>query len=245
MMEKTKWFDRFKRQPEYMGVILLTAVIILNIITQGSSFFKTSSLQTLLSTNTPLIILTMAQCIVLISGNIDISTGITMTLVNVFAVMMPTKVSWMPVWAAYVIAYCLAVLVGFTNGVLVGYFRIPPMLATYGMSFIVSGTCLLISDRPQGKVAKELWKIYKGNFHGVPNSLFLVIALILTWLVIRKFSGVKEIYALGGDEKNTYNRGLYHPDDNSGLHDQRNFCRNRRNCLDTHAGIFQSVDRRG
>jgi ribose/xylose/arabinose/galactoside ABC-type transport system permease subunit len=35
----------------------------------------------------------MAQCIVLISGNIDNSTGITMTLVNVFAVMMPTKVS--------------------------------------------------------------------------------------------------------------------------------------------------------
>ena len=208
MMEKTKWFERFKRQPEYMGVILLTAVIILNIITQGSSFFKTSSLQTLLSTNTPLIILTMAQCIVLISGNIDISTGITMTLVNVFAVMMPTKVPWMPVWAAYAIAYCLAVLVGFTNGVLVGYFRIPPMLATYGMSFIVSGVCLLISDRPQGKVAKELWKIYKGNFHGIPNSFFLVIALILIWLVIRKFSGVKEIYALGGDEKNTYLTGV-------------------------------------
>ena len=96
-------------------------------------------------------------------------------------------------------AYCLAVLVGFTNGVLVGYFRIPQCRNLWNV-FVVSEPPS-ISDRPQGKVAKELWKIYKGNFHGVPNSLFLVIALILTWLVIRKFSGVKEIYALGGDEK--------------------------------------------
>jgi ribose/xylose/arabinose/galactoside ABC-type transport system permease subunit len=107
MMEKTKWFDRFKRQPEYMGVILLTAVIHLTLSHRVQAFLRRPSLQTLLSTNTPLIILTMAQCIVLISGNIDISTVITMTLVNVFAVMMPTKVSWMPVWAAYVIAFVL------------------------------------------------------------------------------------------------------------------------------------------
>lgn len=207
-MEKINGFEKFKRQPEYMGFILLFAVIILNIITQGLGFFKASTFQTLLSTNTPLIILTMAQCIVLLSGNIDISTGITMTLVNVFAVMMPVKVPWMPVWAAYLIAYCLAVLIGFVNGVLVGYFRIPPMLATYGMSFIVSGCCLLISDRPQGKVAKELWKIYKGDIGGIPNSFFLVLFLILIWLFIRKFRGIKEIYALGGDEKNTYLTGV-------------------------------------
>jgi len=207
MKQNNTWM-KFRRQPEYMGVVLLAVIIILNIITQGSDFFKASSFQTILSTNTPLIILTMGQCVVLFTGNIDISTGITMTLVNVFAVMMPQNVPGFPVWLAYVTGFLLAVLIGFANGILVGYFRIPPMLATYGMSYIVAGICLIICDRPQGKVSRDIWKIYKGNIAGIPNSLFFVLCLVLVWLVMKRHPGIKEIYALGGDEKNTYLTGI-------------------------------------
>jgi ribose/xylose/arabinose/galactoside ABC-type transport system permease subunit len=200
--------DRFKRKPEYMGFILIVIIIALNIVMQGSAFFRSSSMQTLFSTATPLVVLTMAQCIVMISGNIDISSGITMSLVNVFAVMMPVHVPGLPVWAAYIIGYSLAVLIGFINGVLIGYFRIPPMLATYAMSFIVRGFNLLISDRPQGKVARELWGIYKGNVFGIPNTAFFILALIFVWFYIKRLPLFKELYAAGGDEKATYLTGI-------------------------------------
>ena len=198
----------FKRKPEYMGFVLIALIVALNILMQGSAFFRASSMQTLFSTATPLVVLTMAQCIVMISGNIDISTGITMSLVNVFAVMMPTHVSGLPVWAAYIAGWLLAVLVGFINGVLVGYFRIPSMLATYGMSFIVRGINLLISDRPQGKVAKDLWGLYKGNLFGIPNTIFVIALLILVWFYIKKLPSIKELYAVGGDEKAAYLTGI-------------------------------------
>ena len=203
-----KLMHSFRHKPEYMGFVLIILIILLNMLMQGSSFFRSSSMQTLFSTATPLIVLTMAQCIVLVSGNIDISTGITMSLVNVFAVMMPDLFPGFPMWASYIIGYLLAVLVGLINGVLVGYFRIPPMLATYGMSFVVRGVNLLISDRPQGKVPRELWAPYKGDLFGIPNTAFVITALILVWFYMKKLPSVKELYAQGGDEKATYSTGI-------------------------------------
>lgn len=202
------YYYKFKRKPEYMGTLLIISIILLNIAMQGPDFFNPSSMQTLFSTALPLVILTMAQVIVLISGNIDLSTGITMSFVNVFAVMMPVHLPWLPIWAAYFAAFLLAIFVGYLNGVLIGYFRIPPMLSTFGMAFIIKGVNLLISDRPQGSVPRNLWKIYQGDIFGIPNSMFLLIILILVWFYLKKRAGIKEMYALGGDEKATYLTGI-------------------------------------
>jgi ribose/xylose/arabinose/galactoside ABC-type transport system permease subunit len=191
-----------------MGTVLIVAIVLLNFAMMGPGFIAPDSIQTIFKTAMPLVILTMGQVVVLVSGNIDLSTGITMSLVNVFAVMMPVNFPWLPVWSAYLIAFLLAVLVGAANGLLVGYFRIPPMLATYGMSFIIKGANLLISDRPQGNVARELWKAYQGDVAGIPNSLFLLVILIAVWFFLKKRPGIKEIYALGGNEKATYLTGI-------------------------------------
>lgn len=201
-------YARFKKTPEFMGTVLLVAVIILSMIMQGSAFFRVSTFKTLFSTNTPLIILTMAQCIILLTGNIDLSTGMTMTMVNCFIVMMPITYPGFPVWLAYLLGFLMAVAVGVTNGFIVGYFRIPPMLATYGMNYIITGLSLLICDKPQGKVTKILWKTYKGDTLGIPNSVFVILLLVLIWLYIRKRPGIKEIYALGGNESHTYLTGI-------------------------------------
>lgn len=201
-------FIDFRSKPEFMGFILLMIITILNIIVQQNSFFRSTNIVNILANNTPLVLLTMAQCIVLLSGNIDISSGITMSLVNVFAVMIPENYPGFPVWLAFTVGFLLAVLVGIINGILVGYFRIPPMLATYGMSYVILGINLLISDRPQGTIAKQIRLFYRETVLGIPVSLVIIIVFSLLWLYIRKTSGVKEIYALGGSEKNTYLTGI-------------------------------------
>lgn len=191
-----------------MGVMLLLVVTLLNILVQQGSFFRASNFANIFANNTPLVVLTMAQCIVLLSGNIDISTGITMSLVNVVCVMIPEYNPGFPVGLAFLIGFLLAVLVGFINGVLVGYFRIPPMLATYGMSYVVMGFSLIVSDRPQGRIEKWIRILYRQDIAGIPISLFVILACILIWLYIRNRPGVKAIYALGGNEKNTYLTGI-------------------------------------
>jgi len=198
----------FRTKPEFMGVVLLLIVTLLNVLVQQESFFRASTFANIFANNTPLVVLTMAQCIVLLSGNIDISTGITMSLVNVFCVMIPEQNPEFPVGMAFLIGFLLAVLVGFVNGVLVGYFRIPPMLATYGMSYVVMGFSLLISDRPQGRIDKWIRLLYRETVLGIPVSLLVIVACVLLWLYIKKRPGIKEIYAIGGNEKNTYLTGI-------------------------------------
>ncbi len=202
------FYRKFKRKPEYMGTVLILAIIILNIAMEGGAFFTKDSMQNLFNSALPLVILTIAQVIVLIGGNIDLSSGITMSFVNVFAVMMPTLVPGFPIWASYITAFLLAVFVGYFNGVIVGVFRIPPMLATYGMAFIIRGINLMISDRPQGKVPTELWKAYQGDVFGIPDPVFLLIVLILIWFFLKKRSSIKEMFALGGNERSTYLTGI-------------------------------------
>jgi ribose/xylose/arabinose/galactoside ABC-type transport system permease subunit len=208
-LSASTFWQKFRLKPEYMGTLLIVAITILNIVMVGpGGFFSSSSMQNIFMPALPLVILTMGQVIVLVSGNIDLSSGIAMSFVNVFAVMMPVKMPWMPVWSAYIIAFLLVVFIGYLNGFLVGVFRIPPMLATYGMSFIIKGINLIISDRPQGHVDRDFWKLYQGDVFGIPNSVFLLIILILVWFYLKKRADIKEIYALGGDEKATYLTGI-------------------------------------
>jgi len=203
-----KLFSDARGKPEFMGVVLLIIIVLLNIVTQQGKFFSASNFANIFANNTPLIILTMAQCMVLISGNIDISTGITMSLVNVWCVMIPEYYPGVPVWMAFALGFLLAVLIGFTNGFLIGYFRIPPMLATYGMSYVVRGISLIISDRPQGHIDKAIRVFYRADFLGVPASFIIVVCFMLIWAYMKKRPEVKEIYALGGNEKNTYLTGV-------------------------------------
>lgn len=198
----------FRAKPEFMGAVLLAIITLLNMFTQQSSFFKATNFASIFANNTPLVVLAMAQCVVLLSGNIDISTGITMSLVNVFCVMIPEYHPGFPVGMAFFIGFMLAVIVGLLNGVLVGYFRIPPMLATYGMSYMVRGFALLISDRPQGRIDREIRLFYREAPLGLPMSLWIILLCIAIWLFIKKRPGVKEIYALGGHERNTYLTGI-------------------------------------
>jgi ribose/xylose/arabinose/galactoside ABC-type transport system permease subunit len=102
----------------------------------------------------------------------------------------------------------IAVGIGIANGFLVGFFRIPPMLATYGMSYIVRGLSLLVSDRPQGRIDKAIRTFYRSDFLGVPASCAIVLVFSLVWIYMRRRPGVQEIYALGGNERNTYLTGV-------------------------------------
>lgn len=202
-----KGFASLRKAPEFMGLILLLIVIILNIITQGAGFFSANNFSMIFSKNTPLILLTMAQSIVILTGNIDLSVGIQMSMVNVLAVMLPTYTG-MPIWVAWIVGFLAAVVVSTLNGIIVGYLRIPPMLATYGMSYIIKGINVILMPEPQGSVPQAVWKFYDGTILGLPTTLYLLLIVLGVWTALKRYPAIKEIYALGGSEKNTYATGL-------------------------------------
>ena len=83
-------FKKLKQSPVFTGFILFTIVLIINILIQNTGGFLPQKYSSVVCKNTPLILVTMAQALMLM-GIIDISIGIQMSLANVIAIMLPLK----------------------------------------------------------------------------------------------------------------------------------------------------------
>jgi len=199
--------NRIKKSPALPGLILLLISLILNIIIQGTSFFNQANINTLLAKNMPLVLTAMAQCVVMLVGCIDLSIGYQLSLANVIAIMAPEVLGW-PIWVSWLAGALAVVITSSINGLVVGYFRIPPLLATFSMGHIVRGINVLIMPRPQGTIPKALYRLYDGKVLAVPFSLWLLVIIFAMWHIINKYPLGKHILAVGGNERNAYASGL-------------------------------------
>lgn len=199
--------NRIKKSPALPGLILLIIAIILNIIIQSKSFFSPTNINTLLAKNMPLVLTAMAQCVVMLVGCIDLSIGYQLSLANVIAIMAPEVLGW-PIWFSWLMGALAVMIASSINGLVVGYLRIPPLLATFSMGYIIRGINVIIMPKPQGTIPKAIYKLYDGKVLGMPFSLGLLIILMLIWHIIKKYPLGKHLLAVGGNERNAYASGL-------------------------------------
>jgi len=209
-MERVKqYFLQFRRSPAFTGFVLFVIAIILNVIIQGpSSFFNPKSINTLFMSNTPFILIAMAQSLLLISGTLDISIGIQLALVNVIVIMIPQELG-VPVYVGWIFGIMAAVTVSILCGVGSSIMRLPSMLVGYAMIFIIRGVNILIMNVPQGSVPKVLYKAYDSLIGGlIPVSLLVIIGVFLLCVIIMRTRFGKHIYAVGGHPRNAFAAGI-------------------------------------
>lgn len=202
-------FESFRRTPAFTGFVLFSLVLILDITLQGpQNFFTVSNFGLLLEKNTPLILVTMAQAMLMFLGMIDISIGVQLSLVNVIAIMLPQQlgVPWPVAWLLGILA---VMVIAAVNGFFVAYMRIPSLLSSFAMIYIVKGINVIIMSKPQGTVPEVVWRTYSSEIGGIIPITFLVIAvLFLLWIYLKKTTYMKHVYAAGGNERNAYASGI-------------------------------------
>lgn len=202
-------FYAFKQSPAFIGFILFSFVLILDILLQGpSGFFTGNNFGLLFEKNTPLILVTMAQALLMLLGIIDISIGVQLSLVNVVAIMLPQElgVPWPIAWCAGILA---VMLIASINGFFVAYLRIPSLLTSFAMIYIVKGINVLIMSKPQGTVPEVIWRTYSAEIGGILPVSFAVVALLFGgWMYLKKTVFIKHVYAVGGNERNAFASGI-------------------------------------
>ncbi|MCL1928527.1 MAG: ABC transporter permease [Treponema sp.] len=179
--------------------ILFLMIFILNAV-MDKNFFTPNKIYGNLSVITPIIVATIAQSIVIISGSIDLSIGSAISLMNCLlaATMGDTGVS---VVFGFVVSFFVMMIISALNGFLVAYLRLPAMVATFAVSTILSGVTLLVLPVPGGYIPKWLPRFYSFMIGGiVPMTVFILLALALIWLFISKTRLGRYIYAVGGNE---------------------------------------------
>jgi ribose/xylose/arabinose/galactoside ABC-type transport system permease subunit len=203
-------FHKLQRSSAFTGLVLFLIVVLINVIVQGPfRFFTIRNIALLFAKNAPLILVTMGQLLLMLLGIIDISIGVQMAFVNVVAVMLPSYFPALPYPLAWAAASGGAILIAVIHGLVVALLRIPPLLTSFCMIYIVRGINLLIMPKPQGSVPEFIYLTYDMNLLGfLPVSLLIVAAAYLIWTYMRRTATIKHVYAVGGNERNAYANGI-------------------------------------
>jgi len=184
------------------------------------NFFSQSAIVRNLNSFAPLILLTMGQAIIILSGGLDLSVGNALSLFTVIltAVMKEGE----PITGVYAIllTFVAAVAIGVINGVGMGYFRIPAVIVTYATSFIWLGISLFIRPTPGGETVSWFQAFYKVRYvegapqwlasfgEVIPPSLMLIVIAIAVWYIVSRTRTGRYIYAVGSDSESSYQSGI-------------------------------------
>ena len=198
----------------YIYVVLVLIVVVLSVVKldQGSlfargQFLSPDSLINLLRSAVPIMILSGAFTLLMISGYIDLSVGSAMSLsAVVFAWLILNGYSFLVAFCAVLI---VGIVMGFLNGYLVMKLNITPVIATLVTLNLFKGIALLITGRANSSIkgtATQPMPAWINDFgrkdvlFGLPWAFWVAILVIIILVIVqRKTILGKYAAAIGGN----------------------------------------------
>ncbi|MDB5057607.1 MAG: monosaccharide transporter rane protein family [Chloroflexi bacterium] len=145
----------------------------------------------------------IGQTLVVLTGGIDLSIGGIIDLTNAFAAR------YMGTSTASIVGVSLLVLLigtgaGLINGLLVAYGRLQPIVVTLATLAIFQGLAIEILPTPGGQIPPNYTTLLSGTIPSLgqlPNSLVILVLLILLWQLLRRTPFMVTLYAIGNDAR--------------------------------------------
>ncbi|TCS81232.1 ABC transporter permease [Muricomes intestini] len=183
-----------------IGVVLLLMIVIASIA--SPYFLDIYNLQSLIRDLAFIGMIGIAQSLLLLIGELDLSVGKIASLCGILAGMMMVNYSINP-WLSLAIALCLGILFGFINGMIITKLRLNSMVATIGMQGVYGGINLVLT---KGKaitgIPEDIYILGKGNLGPIPFPfIFCIIVLIFILFMIKKTKTGRYIYAIGNSRE--------------------------------------------
>src|SRR5690625_252091 len=159
-------------------------------------------------------IIAAGQTLVIISGGegIDLSAGAVVTLGAILTFMIGAgQDSNIPL--ALGAGRGGGLLVGFVNGLGIIFLRIPPLVMTLGMTGVIQGTILAMTQGAiPGRTPPGLAGFINGRFLGLPGVIYLWLALgIIMWLLLERTPYGKQLFAVGVNRRTARLSGVNVP----------------------------------
>jgi ribose transport system ATP-binding protein len=178
------------------AAILLIAMLGLAFYLQPRAF-STFGLNLLLSASIPLAFAVLAQMLFLLGGDIDLSIGFAVGLVNVVAA---TYMVDAPLVAT--LALCAIVAGYIALALLVELVGVSSIVATLGASFVWLGIGLMIRETPGGSSPDWLRLMTSLKLWPLPlPTYYLIGAIVIGVLLTRTWSYSTKLRALGNNKK--------------------------------------------
>lgn len=191
----------------FPSTIVLIAVFILNLLLQNN-FLSYTVFKSNLMTFSPLILISMAQAIIILTGSIDMSIGASVTVINVFLASVMTD-SPGNILSVSLLALLIGGTISLVNGLFITYLELPSMIVTFATSAILRGLALIIMPQPGGYIAPTFYRLYLSSIWGIiPAPAILLVVSFLFWLMVKRRKIYRHIYAVGGNSTNAWSSGI-------------------------------------
>jgi D-xylose transport system permease protein len=166
--------------PVVLGMVMVA--VIFEIITPEHAFLRPSNLVYIFGLSTVYMVLAMAETVVLLLAEIDLSVGAVALFGGVvaFKLVQQPGPGW-PWWAAILAALAICGLVGAFTGTLTARLRIPSFVVTLGMFLLFSGILVVVLGGANGAVSAS---------SSVPNQAVLydlvqgLIPPVVAWVAL-------------------------------------------------------------
>jgi ribose transport system permease protein len=219
MTDRSSFLRRLISNPDFSRLVILFLMFALTAVLQRN-FFAMRAIVRNIDSFTPLILMTMGQAVVIISGGLDLSVGTALSLMT--CVLTSVMREGVPITGLYalVVTFAVAMAIGMVNGIGIGYLRIPPVIVTFATSFIWLGIALFLRPTPGGETVDWFQAFYrvrnietapavlKAFGEIIPPSLILVLIGCLVWWIFSRTRTGRYIYAVGGNSQSAYETGI-------------------------------------
>lgn len=194
-------FREFMRS-QVFGILVILLVMggFLSIFTK--TFLTSTNIYNILRAFSWIAISAFGECLVIITGGIDLSVGSVMAFSGLITALLMKLGIYMPV--AVLAGLLAGSMAGFLNGIMITKGKLPPFIATLGSLLMFRGLCYGISGGWPVRDFPESFSFF-GQYDipviGVPIPLVAVIlfAIIVGVFLAKTIWGYK-IYAVGGNE---------------------------------------------
>ncbi|MGD6893770.1 ABC transporter permease [Bacillus infantis] len=195
------------------GAILLMALILVYFTIVNPAFFSYGNISDILRSISIVTLLALGVTFTLIVDGFDLSVGSTMSLATVLTASLMVWFE-LPLWLVLILPILAGAAVGLFNSLLIVKIKIPDLLATLGVMYIISGLHRTYTEgysiyshmelTAGGKAPGEfypnfLW-IGQGRLWGIPVPVIIMLILVAAvYVVLNKTRWGRILYMTGGN----------------------------------------------
>lgn len=198
-----------RRHPWVPALIILVVLLVAEGVLSPNSV-STRGLTGLTSTYLALMLLAVGQTWVVLAGDIDLSIGATLSLVNVSVVALMARFGGEPSTVLLVLVAGLAIgaACGVVNGLLVAALRLQAIVATFATGILFGGAALAVMPVAGTPAPTAYWRTWGGRILDVPFVWWALAAALALMLVLTRTRLALFLTAVGDGAEDAYRSGL-------------------------------------
>lgn len=189
---------------------LIFAILLIGFLaaSRNHAFANPSNLTDIARASVIYFVMGCGAALVMIGGGLDFSVGSVFTLGGLLCAWL--LVHGLPWPLAVAGGLCGGALVGVINHLIIAQLHVPPIIATLGTFFVVSGVSIQITGGQDiVPLPDRFQSLGQGDVAGIPYIVcYAVVVGLVSWFLLEKTPFGVNIRALGGNRQAAIGNGL-------------------------------------